>query len=166
MRNPMRVPFRTSGSQLGGSGLNQGLNVVSPADFQRITGALRYANAPEQNPLFGQSGVLTQAGGLLNPMRRTETDPEEEFAKRFYGGDGEQDGSIGQRIRSLLSGQSGAAIGGIAQGAGTAIGAYLNRRTERQRFEEEKRRQRIIEENNRRAQELLMPILQSELRRG
>lgn len=166
LSNPYRVPFRSIGSQLNRAAGASGFKTVSKDEFERMSAANRFASSlGDQQPLFGQSGVLTRAGGLLNPMERTE-DPEKDIAERLYGGEGNDGGSsLGSRIKRLLSGESGAAIGGIAQGAGSVIGSYLNRKTERERMKEEKRRQQILEENNRRAQALLMPMLQSEIER-
>jgi hypothetical protein len=163
LSNPYRVPSRMTGSQLSRMASGSGFTTVSPEEFARRSSASRFASSADVEPLFGQSGVLTRAGGLLNPARRTEN-PDDDIAERMYG-DKQGGGGKMSRIRDLLSGESGAAIGGGAQAAASVLGSFLTRRTERERLKEEQRRQRIIEENNRRAQELLIPMLQSELSR-
>ena len=73
--------------------------------------------------------------------------------------------STWDKVKNLLTGQSGAAIGGAAQGIGSVIGSYLQTRQEDKRLQEEKRRRAMEEENNARVRELLMPLLNSQLER-
>jgi hypothetical protein len=68
-------------------------------------------------------------------------------------------------IRGLLSGASGAAIGGIAQGAGSVIGSYLDRKTERERLKEAKRQAEREERQQDEIRKLLMPLFEKQAAR-
>lgn len=68
-------------------------------------------------------------------------------------------------LRGLLSGGSGAAIGGFAQGAGSVIGSYLDRKSERDRLKEAKRQAEREEKQQDEIRRLLMPLFEKQAAR-
>lgn len=153
-------PYTTGGAQP----MNIGGFKPAPAGFQWGTGS-------QGGTGFTGGGFTPSIGGAMNAVNalggiggRTgglfeEKGPKEKDQR-------EPKGKLG-KIRELLTGESGAAIGGIAQGAGTVLGAYMNRKAqgevtklERQRFEEEMRRQKLREEQYQSLRNLLMPTIQ------
>jgi len=153
--NPFRIRGLPSTSQL--NRMAGGFR-TPPAGFQ--FGAPQIASG--FTPSFGGVGSMDGMGDMGGRSRRQagvlrmDKDGEKEPNKR----------NIGKRIMDLLSGESGAAIGGVAQGAGTAIGAYLNRRSnqemtklERDKFEEERRQEGLREKERERIRALLAPAL-------
>jgi hypothetical protein len=72
---------------------------------------------------------------------------------------------ISDRIRSMLTGSRGAAIGGAAQAAGNVIGSYIASQPTRARQKEEERRARLQEQEGARIRDMLMPLVQSQMER-
>lgn len=146
-------PFGSSPYQVGGlptlSRMNTqgGFQLVSPQ-------TMALANLGNQpRTVFGMSrrGDARMGNNMF-------TNPDET-------GDPNEDGGRMGRLRKLLTGESGAAIGGIAQGAGAVLGAYLNRKTERERMKEEKRARAIEEANNAEIRKYLMPMVEEQIAR-
>lgn len=105
-------------------------------------------------PSFGGTGSMNTYGDLGGGLKKQSGALREE-----------KDG-FGKKLRDLFSGESGAALGGVAQGAGAALGAYLNSRSnkemtklEREKFEEERRREGLREEQRARIRAMLAPVL-------
>jgi len=162
-------PYTTGGVQP----MNIGGFKPAPAGFQWGTGSQMGGGSPVVNrtgftPNFGGVGSIDAFSNMgKSAMGASLYNPDDEEAKtRGYGGEKKGSGRIG-KIRDLLTGESGAAIGGIAQGAGSVIGAYMNRKAqgemtklERQKFEEELRREAAMEEQRQAIRDLLMPTIQ------
>lgn len=154
-------PFGNSPYQVGGlptmSSMNTqgGFQLVSPQ-------TMALANLSKQpRTMFGMSrrGDARMPGNMF-------TNPDDEAAAALgYGGNQSGGGGRLSGLRGLLTGESGAAIGGIAQGAGAVLGAYMNRKTERERLKEEKRVRAIEEANNARIRELLSPMIEDQIQR-
>lgn len=151
--NPYRIGGLPSTSQLNRSG---GFR-APPAGFQ--FGAPQIARG--FMPSFGGLGSMDMGGGARTKAGISRMDKDGEKKP-------DEKRGIGKKIMDLLSGESGAAVGGVAQGAGTAIGAYLNRRSnqemtklEREKFEEERRRESLREKERERIRALLAPTIES-----
>lgn len=155
-------PYVTRGAQP----VNVGGFRPAPAGFQ--WGGSPTTRATVGMPSFGGVGAFDPMSALARPAGASRyLNPDDEAAEALgYGR--EKSGKRGKldRIKDLLTGESGAAIGGIAQGAGSVVGAYLNRKAnqevtklEREKFEEEKRREMEREEQRRILRSLLMPTL-------
>ncbi len=149
--NPFRLGGLPSTSQLNRSG---GFR-TPPAGFQ--FGVPQIARG--FMPSFEGVGAMNTLGDMSNIARK-------QAGVLRMDKDGKR--GIGKKIMDLLSGESGAAVGGIAQGAGTAIGAYLNRRSnqemtklEREKFDEERRREALREKERERIRALLAPTIES-----
>jgi len=164
-------PYTTGGVQP----MNIGGFKPAPADF-------KWGGGSSSSPSFGGSfgGGFGNMAGMSGLGNVGAFNPYDALAKRGMGAsrynpDGEPEtggapkpprGRLG-KIKELLTGESGAAIGGLAQGAGTVIGAYMNRKSqgemtklERQKFEEELRRQALMEQQQKALRDLLMPTIQ------
>jgi hypothetical protein len=154
-------PFSGSPYRIGGlptlSSMNKqgGFQLVSPQ-------TMALANLGQQpRTMFGMSrrGDARMGGNMF-------TNPDDEAATALgYGGN--QSGNDGRlsRLRGLLTGEGGAAIGGVAQGLGSVVGAYLNRKTERERMKEEKRARAAEEANNAQIRKYLMPLVEEQIAR-
>lgn len=112
--------------------------------------------SPRFMPSFGGTGSMNTYGGLGGGLRK------QTGALRD---DNDKDG-FGKKLKDLFSGESGAALGGVAQGAGAVLGAYMNRQAnkemsklEREKFEEERRREGLREQERERIRALLSPVL-------
>jgi len=156
--NPFRIRGLPSTSQL--NRMAGGFR-TPPAGFQ--FGAPQIARA--FMPSFGGVGSMDALGDMGSSARkqagvlRMDKDGEKKPGEKR---------NVGRKIMDLLSGESGAAIGGVAQGAGTAIGAYLNRRSnqemtklEREKFDEDRRREALREKERERIRALLAPALEA-----
>jgi len=147
-------PFSGSPYRIGGmptlSSMDKqgGFQLVSPQ-------TMALANLGQQpRTMFGMSrrGDARMGGNMFtNPDEPTGTPNENEGRM--------------SKLRKLLSGESGAAIGGVAQGLGSVVGAYLNRKTERERLKEEKRVRAIEEANNAQIRKYLMPLVEEQIAR-
>jgi hypothetical protein len=149
-------PYRVGGiPSLGSMNRAGGFTTVSPQTFA-LGNIGRSGNA---SPFAGSRRTSASMGRML------DEEPTEEdvlgYGKEKRGGGG---GKI-DALKRLFTGESGSAVGGIAQGLGTAVGGYLQRKTQREQIEEEKRRNALEEENNARVRALLMPLLQEQLER-
>lgn len=154
-------PFGSSPYRVGGlptlSRMNTqgGFQLVSPQ-------TMALANLGNQpRTVFGMSrrGDARMGNNMF-------TNPDDEAAAALgYGGNQSGEGGRLSGLRRLLTGESGAAIGGIAQGAGAVLGAYLNRKTERERMKEEKRARAIEEANNAEIRKYLMPMVEEQIAR-
>ena len=107
-------------------------------------------------PSFGGTGSTNAYGELGGGLRKQ------------VGALREDNDSFGKKLKDLFSGESGAALGGVAQGAGAALGAYLNSRSnkemtklEREKFEEGRRREELREKERARIRALLAPTLET-----
>jgi hypothetical protein len=149
--NPYRVSGVPSLGNMNKYGkLPSSFKNVSKDEFNRLTSANRFddmgnARMGITSPQISNIGMAEDEGmnasGLLGDLKGG-------IAKG------------GRGLRNLLSGESGAAVGGIAQGAASVLNSYMDRKTERERMKEEQRRRRLEEENNARIQALLMPLVQ------
>ena len=107
-------------------------------------------------PSFGGTGSTNAYGELGGGLRKQ------------IGALREDNDSFGKKLKDLFSGESGAALGGVAQGAGAALGAYLNSRSnkemtklEREKFEEGRRREELREKERERIRAMLAPTLEA-----
>ena len=110
--------------------------------------------SPRFMPSFGGTGSMNTYGDLGGGLR-----------KQVGALRDDKDG-FGKKLKDLFSGESGAALGGVAQGAGAVLGAYMNRQSnkemsklEREKFEEERRREGLREQERERIRALLSPVL-------
>ena len=150
--NFMSNPYRVGGIPSVGS-MNRigGFTTVSPQTF-----ALGNIGSAQRGMPFG--GSKRTMG-----MMQDNANPDEEEALGY--GKPRTGGGKLDAVKNLLTGERGAAVGGIAQGLGNVIGAYLQRKPEQERIKEEKRRAMLEEENNARVRSLLMPLLEEQMER-
>ena len=146
--NPRRIGGLPTTSQLN---KQSGGFTTPPAGFK--------FGAPQPSrlmPSFGGTGSMNAYGDLGGGLRKQT------------GALREENDGFGKKLKDLFSGESGAALGGVAQGAGAALGAYLNSRSnkemaklEREKFEEERRREALREEQRARIRAMLAPTLET-----
>jgi len=146
--NPRRISGLPTTSQLN---KQYGGFTQPPAGF-------KFGSPPTSRfmPSFGGTGPMNTYGDLGGGLRKQTGSLREE-----------NDG-FGKKLRDLFSGESGAALGGVAQGAGAVLGAYLNSRSnkemtklEREKFQEERRREGLREKERERIRALLAPTLEA-----
>lgn len=148
-------PFQIGGMPSAGQ-MNQqfggGFRIVSPQ--QMALNAIGRGGS-----MFGRS----RRSGLPMPFG----DDEEPGGARggMPGEEQEPKRGISEKIRAMLTGGRGAAIGGAAQAAGDVIGAYIASQPARARQKEEERRARLQEQEGARIRDMLMPLVQSQLER-
>lgn len=168
MSTSLTKPLAANPYQVGGvQPVNIGGFRPAPSNFQ--WGGSPATRSIMGMPSFGGVGAFDAMGALGRPAGMSRyLNPDDEAADALgYGKEKpSKRGKMG-RIKDLLTGESGAAIGGIAQGAGSVIGAYLNRKAnqemtklERDKFEEEKRMEAAREEQRKILRALLMPAIE------
>lgn len=144
--NPRRIGGLPTTSQLN---KQSGGFTTPPAGF-------KFGAQPSARfmPSFGGTGSMNSYGDLGGGLRKQTGALRDD-----------KDG-FGKKLRDLFSGESGAALGGVAQGAGAVLGAYMNRQSnkemtklEREKFEEERRREGLREKERERIRALLAPVL-------
>jgi hypothetical protein len=161
-------PYTTGGVQP----VNFGGFKPAPPGFQWGSGTQAGAGMGSANlgggfvPNFGGVGAMN-AVNALGGMRQQDPTGDDAIAEALGYGKPRSGGSKMDRIKSLLTGEKGAAIGGVAQGVGSVLGAYMNRKSnqeltklEREKFEEDVRRQKEREANAQMLRALLMPTIQ------
>jgi len=162
--NPYRVSGVPNTSAMNRMNRMQGFRTVSMPDFRSSVQSRAMQNLRGSLPQGSRSGnpfldTQTTMYGSPLAMRRPGPDPDMVGGVPF--GEDRQPG----RLERLLTGGSGAAIGGIAQAGANVLGSYLDRRVEREKLQEERRVRERREKQEDEMRALLDPLFREQLER-